>query len=142
MIESIIKNLTPIVTSKLTNEFSLSTDQASKAVETTQSSLVGSITKEVASGNTDGLLSLLNSGNSGAGSSVFNSLLTNLAGDYSKKLGITGDTAQSIADFVLPLVVSKVSSQIGGSADKGDLMKLVSSGAGGMLKNTLGGLFK
>lgn len=142
MIDSIIKNLAPSVISKLTNDFNLSTDQASEAVETTQSSLVGSITKEVTSGNTDGLLSLLNSGTSGAGSSVFNSLVTNLAGDYAKKLGIPGDNAQKIADFVLPLVINKVSSQIGGNADKGDLMKLVSSGAGGMLKNTLGGLFK
>lgn len=142
MIDSIIKNLGPQVISKLTGDFNLSTDQASKAVETTQSSLVESITKQVTSGNTDGLLNLLNSGNSGAGSSVFNTLLTNLAGDYTKKLGLTGDTSQSIANFVLPLVINKVSSQISGNADKGDLMKLVSSGAGGMLKNALGGLFK
>lgn len=142
MIDSIIKNLGPKVISKLTGDFNLSTDQASKAVETTQSSLVESITKQVTSGNTDDLLNLLNSGNSGAGSSVFNTLLTNLAGDYTKKLGLTGDTSQSIANFVLPLVINQVSSRIGGNADKGDLMKLVSSGAGGMLKNTLGGLFK
>lgn len=142
MIDSIIKNLAPNVISKLTKDFNLNTDQASQAVETTQSSLVGSITKEVTAGNTDGLLSLLNSGTTGAGSSVFHSMVTNLAGDYAKKLGIPGDTAQKIADFVLPLVINKVSSQIGGNADKGDLMKLVSSGAGGMLKNTLGGLFK
>src|SRR5690554_5747070 len=138
MIDSIIKNLGPKVVSKLTGDFNLSTDQASQAVETTQSSLVESITKQVTSGNTDDLLNLLNSGNSGAGSSVFNTLLTNLAGDYTKKLGLTGDTSQSIANFVLPLVINQVSSRIGGNADKGDLMKLVSSGAGGMLKNTLG----
>ena len=142
MIDSIIKNLAPNVISKLTKDFNLNTDQASQAVETTQSSLVGSITKEVTAGNTDGLLSLLNSGTTGAASSVFHSMVTNLAGDYAKKLGIPGDTAQKIADFVLPLVINKVSSQIGGNGDKGDLMKLVSSGAGGMLKNTLGGLFK
>src|SRR5690625_1636562 len=128
--------------SKLTKDFNLKSDQASQAVETTQSSLVGSITKEVTARNTAGLLSLLNSGTTGAGRSVFHSMVTNLAGDYAKERGIHGDTAQKIADSVLPLVINKVSSHIGGNADKGDLMTPVSSGAGGMLKNTLGGLFK
>src|SRR5690625_1916852 len=142
MIDSIIKNHTHSVISKLTQDFNLNSYQISQAVAITQYSLVGTITKEVTARNTDGLLSLLNSGTTGAGSSVFHSIVTNLAGDYAKKLGIPGDTAQKIADFVLPQVINKVSSQIGGNADKGDLMKLVSSGAGGMLKNTLGGLFK
>lgn len=142
MIDSIIKNLGPQLISKLTGDFDLSKDQASKAVETTQSSLLGSMTKELTSGNTDGLLSLLNSGRSGEGSGVFNTLLTNLAGDYAKKLGVPGGTAQKIADFVLPLVIDKITSGTGGSAGKADLMKMIGSGAGDLLKGGLGGLFK
>jgi hypothetical protein len=58
MIQEIIKNLSPDLTTDLVKSFNLTSDQASKTISTTKNSLVGSLTKEASTGNFDGVLGM------------------------------------------------------------------------------------
>ncbi|AGA79555.1 DUF937 domain-containing protein [Echinicola vietnamensis] len=138
MINEILKNVGPEVISKITGQFGLSEEQASKAVDTTQESLTATATKEAAGGNIDGLLNMINQGSGAAGGSMFQKFAGNLASDYISKLGISEGIAQQISNFVLPLVLDKIMGQTGGNAGKGDLMKLIGGSAGDILKGKAG----
>ncbi len=137
MIDTIIKNLGP----EIISNFGLSSKQTAKAVETTQSSLLGSFSKEMTQGNSEGLLALVNQGASANQSNLFPTLINNLAGDYEKKLGLSSDLAKNLARFVLPLVLDKIMANTGGQAKQSDLTKIVGKTAGELVKSKTGGVF-
>ncbi|GAB3664328.1 hypothetical protein GCM10028791_39960 [Echinicola sediminis] len=135
--------------SKMVGQFGLSKDQASKALDTTQKSLTETAGKEVAAGNLDGLLALVNKGSNASGSNTFQNMANNLVGDYISKLGISQGIARQLTNFVLPLILDKIAAKTGGNAGKGDLMKIIGGSAGDILKGKagdmlggLGNLFK
>lgn len=146
MISNIIKSAGPELISTLTNQFSLNQDQASKAVDVTQESLTESATKEASSGNLDGLLNMINQGSKASGSPMFQTFASNLASSYISKLGIPKATANQVTNFILPLILEKISGQSEGDLGKSDLMKLISGSTGNIAKekatNILGNLFK
>ena len=148
MLDSLIKNIGPEVFSTVTEKFGLNEEMGNKAVDTTKESLKESVTKEVSSGNLDGLLSLINSGGNATGDSTFQNMAGKLSGDYIQKLGLSPDIASKITSFVLPMILGKVSSMFGGNVDKEGLTKMLGSEgglmgkAGDLLKGGLGNLFK
>lgn len=146
MLNTIVKNIAPEVLSAVTGKFGLNQDMGNKTVDTTKESLQEGVANEISKGNLDGLLSMFNNGESGAGNSTFQSLSSKLSGDYIQKLGLSPDIASQISHYVLPLVLDKISSMLGGKVDKETLTDALSSGGllskAGDLLGGLGNIFK
>lgn len=146
MIETLIKNISPEVYSAVTEKFSLNEEMGNKAVDATKHSLKETVSNEIKEGNLDGLLSMFNGGENATENPVFQRLAGKLSGDYIQKLGISPTVASQISHFVLPLVVSKISSMLGGKVDKESLGDILAQRglidkAGDVLSG-LGNLFK
>lgn len=141
MIDSIIKGLGPEMLSKLTDQFGLSQEQATSAIDTTKESLSKSVTEEVTKGNLDSLLELVNQGSKASGNSSFNNIASNLASDFISKLGVSEGIAKQITNFVLPMILDKIAAQSGGNAGKTDLVKLFGGSLGNIIKEKAGGEF-
>jgi|SRR5690606_21312763 len=144
MLNSIVKNIAPEVLSAVTEKFGLNQEMGNKAVDTTKDSLQDGVSNEISKGNLDGLLSMFNKGS--ATNPTFQSLASKLSGDYTQKLGLTPDLASQISNYVLPLVLTKISSMLGGKVDKDSLSKALASGGllgkAGDLLGGLGNIFK
>src|SRR5690606_4044840 len=88
-----------------------------------------------------GLLSMFNSTGNATDNHTFQSIASRLSGDYIQKLGLAPDLASQISTYVLPLVLDKISSMLGGKVDKESLAGAL--GKGGLLNKAgdiLGGL--
>lgn len=144
MLNSIVKNIAPEVLSAVTEKFGLNQDMGNIAVDTTKDSLQEGVSHEISKGNLDGLLAMFNNG--AETSPIFKSLTSKLAGDYTQRLGLTPDLATQISNYVLPLVLTKISSMLGGKVDKDSLSKALASGGllgkAGDLLGGLGNIFK
>jgi hypothetical protein len=128
MLNTIVKNIAPDVLSAMTGKFGLNQEMGNRAVDTTKDSLQEGVSNEISKGNLDGLLSMFNSGGAGEGNSTFQNLSSKLSGDYIQKLGLSPDLASQISHFVLPLVMNKISSMLGGKVDKESLSNALSTG--------------
>ena len=144
MLNSIVKNIAPEVLSAVTEKFGLNQEMGNKAVDTTKDSLQEGVSNEISKGNLEGLLAMFN--NRAETNPTFQSLASKLSGDYTQKLGLTPDLATQISHYVLPLVLTKISSMLGGKVDKDSLSKALASGGllgkGGDLLGGLGNIFK
>jgi len=141
MLNSIIKNIAPEVLSAVTQKFDLNPEMGNRAVDTTKDSLQASVSDEITKGNLDGLLSMFNSTGNSTDNHTFQSIASRLSGDYIQKLGLAPDLASQISTYVLPLVLDKISSMLGGKVDKESLAGAL--GKGGLLNKAgdiLGGL--
>ena len=146
MLNSIVKNIAPEVLSAVTGKFGLNQEMGDRAVDTTKESLQEGVSNEISKGNLDGLLSMFNSGGTGENNSTFQALSSKLSGDYIQRLGLSPDIASQISDHVLPLVLNKISSMLGGKVDKESLTNALSTGGliskAGDLLGGLGNIFK
>lgn len=146
MLNTIVKNIAPEVLSAVTEKFGLNQEMGEKAVDTTKESLQEGVSNEISKGNLDGLLSMFNNGGAGTSNSTFQSLSSKLSGDYIQKLGLSPDLASQISQYVLPLVMNKISSMLGGKVDKESLTNALSKGGllgkAGDLLGGLGSIFK
>lgn len=146
MLNTIVKNIAPEVLSAVTEKFGLNQEMGEKAVDTTKDSLQEGVSNEISKGNLEGLLSMFNNTGTGTSSSTFQSLSSKLSGDYIQKLGLSPDLASQISQYVLPLVMNKISSMLGGKVDKESLTNALSKGGllskAGDLLGGLGSIFK
>lgn len=146
MLNTIVKNIAPDVLNALTGKFGFNEEMGNKAVDTTKESLQEGVSTEISKGNLDGLLAMFNSGAADGGNSTFQSLSSKLSGDYIQKLGITPDLASQISQYVLPLVLGKISGMLDGKVDKENLSSVLSKGGflgkAGDLLGGLGSIFK
>lgn len=146
MLNTIVKNIGPEVFSAVTDKFGLNQDMGNKAVDTTKESLQEGVSNEISKGNLDGLLSMFNNGSEGQENSTFQSLSSKLSGDYIQKLGLSPALATQISQYVLPLVMNKISTMLGGKVDKESLTSALSKGGllskAGDLLGGLGNIFK
>lgn len=150
MIQDILKNLSPELISGLTQQIGLNSSQANEALTTTKDSLIGSLGKEVSSGNFDGILNMLNSGSNISKSPLFDSIAGNLSKNYVSKMGLSPQIAGMVTSFVLPKIISTLSNSKSGGFNQTDLIKMIGQSAGGslgdkassILKGGLGNLFK
>ncbi|MFD2201098.1 DUF937 domain-containing protein [Shivajiella indica] len=150
MIQDILKNLSPELISGLTNQVGLNFNQANEALNTTKESLVNSLSKEVTSGNFDGILNMLNAGANASKSPLFDSIAGNLTKNYISKIGLSPQIAGMVTSFVLPKIISTLTNSKSGSFGQADLIKMIGQEAGGslgdkassLLKGGLGNLFK
>ncbi|HLW20685.1 MAG TPA: hypothetical protein VKX33_10190 [Cyclobacteriaceae bacterium] len=141
MLNTLIKNISPDVLAAVTEKFGLNQEMGSKAVDATSDSLQNSVSDEITKGNLDGLLSMFNSSGNATENHTFQSLASRLSGDYIQKLGLAPETATQISQYVLPLVLAKISTMLGGTVDKDSLANAL--GKGGLLSKAgdlLGGL--
>lgn len=101
------------------------------------------ITKEVTSGNFDGILSLLNGKSSSAGSALTNSLTESLVAGFISKVGLSKEISGNVAKFVIPFIVSKIAkNKPSGGFDASSLMQMVQGSAGDAIKDKAGDLLK
>lgn len=150
MIQEILNKTSSNLISGLTEQFGLGQDQAKNAMNLTKESLLTSLGKGMASGDTEEILKMLNMGSEAQSSSMFQNIIGNLTSSYISKLGVSSQTATQISNFVLPKIISVISSSKSGAFDKGDLIQMIGQGAGGaiadkagdLLKGGLGNLFK
>jgi hypothetical protein len=150
MIQDVLKSLSPELINGLTQQIGLNSNQANEALATTKESLMGSLTKEVSSGNFDGILNLLNAGSNASKSPLFDSIAGNLSKNYISKMGLSPQIAGMVTSFVLPKIISTLSGSKSGGFNQADLIKMIGQGAGGslgekassLLKGGLGNLFK
>jgi len=146
MLNTIVKNIAPEVLSAVTGKFGLNQEMGNKAVDTTKESLQEGVSNEISKGNLDGLLSMFNSGGTGESNSTFQSLSSKLSGDYIQKLGLSPDIASQISRHVLPLVLNKISTMLGGKGDRESVTEALSTGGllskAGDLLGGLGNIFK
>jgi hypothetical protein len=150
MIQDILKNLSPELVNGLTQQVGLNSNQANEALATTSDTLISSLGKEVTSGNFDGILNMLNKGSNASKSPLFDSIAGNLTKNYISKMGLSPQIAGMVSSFVLPKIISTLSSSKSGGFNQADLIKMIGQSAGGslgdkassILKGGLGNLFK
>jgi hypothetical protein len=150
MIQDILNKISPELISDLTQKVGLSPDKSKEAVSVTKETVAGTIGKEAASGNTDGILAMLNKGGAASDTPMFQNILDNLIGNFVSKLGLPADKARMAASFVLPKIMSAISGSKSGNFDKTDLAKIAKDALGGSLsdkadsfmKGGVGNLFK
>jgi len=150
MIQDILKNLSPELINGLTQQVGLNSNQANQALATTKDTLISSLGKEVTSGNFDGILNMLNKGSNASKSTLFDSIAGNLTKNYISKMGLSPQIAGMVSSFVLPKIISTLSSSKSGGFNQADLIKMIGQSAGGslgdkassILKGGLGNLFK
>ncbi len=128
--------------SGLIDQFGLGKDQAKNAMDLTKESLLSSLDKGMATGNTGDILKMLNMGSEFQSSSMFHNMLGDLSSNYISKLGVSPQTASKISNFILPKIISAISRSKSGAFDKSDLIKMISQGAGGSLADKAGDLLK
>lgn len=142
MLQDLITKNAPSLISAITNQTGLGQDQAKSALDITKDSLIGSLGKQAASGNLDGILGMLNSGSNLASNSMYQSLLGGLTSSYASKLGINQQLANQVGNLVLHQIVKMISGTKAGSLDKTDLMGMLGKSAGGSLADKAGDLLK
>jgi len=149
MFSSIISSLKDSVSGELIEKAGVSEDRLPQIFDQ-----IGDVTKrklggEVASGNLDSLMNLFSkSDNTSSASGIKSSLISGIVSSLTGKFGIDQAKATSIANIVVPKLISLVtnknsetpdsdSSFLGGMLGGGD-----SSAMMGKAKDTLGGFFK
>ncbi len=150
MIQNILDKISPELMSGLTQKIGLSPDKSKEAMGVTKDTLAGTIGKEAASGNTDGILQMFNKDGSASDSPIYGKLFDNLIGNFVSKLGIPADKAKMAASFVLPKIISAISGSKSGNFEKSDLAKIAGDALGGsisdkadsFMKGGVGNLFK
>ena len=129
--------------SQLGRKFNLISTQGNKVVDVTTDVLKKGITKEVTSGNFDGILSLLNGKSSSAGSALTNSLTESLVAGFISKVGLSKEVSGTIAKFVIPFLMSKLAkNKPAGGFNAASLMQMVQGSAGDAIKDKAGDLLK
>jgi len=151
MLDELLKSGGSELISQLGSKFNLNSTQGNKVVDVTTDVLKKGITKEVTSGNFDGILSLLNGKSSSAGSALTNSLTESLVAGFISKVGLSKEVSGTIAKFVIPFLMSKLAkNKPSGGFNAASLMSIVQGSAGDaikgkaedLLKGGLGNLFK
>jgi hypothetical protein len=150
MIQKILDKTSSDFMAGLTDQFGLGQDQAKNAMNLTKETLLSSLGKGVATGKTEDILKMLNMGSGVQSSSMFQNMLGDLSSSYISKLGVSPQTASQISNFILPKIISAISSSKSGTFDKADLIQMIGQGLGGtlgdkagdLLKGGLGNLFK
>lgn len=90
------------------------------ARETVQNQLQG----QVAGGNIEGLVNLFGGKPPLDQSSLVKTMISDYGTKIITKLGVSDSTARSVAGFIIPFVMSRVSNQVAGSGEAG-ILKLV-----------------
>jgi len=143
MLEELIKSGGSELMSQLGSKFNLNSTQGNKVVDVTTDVLKKGITKEVTSGNFDGILSLLNGKSSSAGSALTNSLTESLVAGFISKVGLSKEVSGTIAKFVIPFLMSKLAkNKPAGGFNAASLMQMVQGSAGDAIKDKAGDLLK
>ena len=123
---------------QLGSKFQLNQQQADKALSLTKDSLQAGLLKEATSGNISGLMNLFNGKSPVAGNPIVNNIASQLVGSFTSKLGLSPQIASTVANFVVPFLLSKISSQKPASGfDQAKLTELLGGAAGGQLGNIL-----
>jgi hypothetical protein len=142
MLQDIINQTADGLLSDLKGKFGLDEAKANETLGISKDSLISSLGKEVASGNLDGILNMLNAGSGAQNTEVFKNLMEGLNSSYISKLGISPEMASRIGNVVLPMILSAISGAKSGELGKIDLMKMLGEGFGGSLMDKAGDLLK
>jgi len=143
MLDQILKSGGSELISQLGSKFNLNPSQGLKVADVTTDVLKKGITNEVTSGNFDGILSLLNGKSSSAGNAITNSLTESLVAGFISKVGLSKEISGTIAKFVIPFVVSKLSkNKPSGGFNASNLIEMFQGSAGDAIKDKAGDLLK
>ena len=154
MLDTIISAAKNELTQQLGSKFQLNPQQADKTLAITKDGLQAGLLKEVTSGNISGLMNLFNGKSAVSGNPIVNNIVSTVVGSLTSKLGLSPQIASAVGNFVVPFLVSKISSQkpssgfdqakitemLGGAAagQLGDLMKTQGTGLMGKLGKIFG----
>ena len=143
MLEQLLKAGGSELISQLGSKFNLTPSQGEKVADVTTDVIQKGITKEVTSGNFDGILSLLNGQSSSAGNALTNSFTESLVAGFISKVGLSKEISGTIAKFVIPFAMSKLSkNKPAGGFNASSLMDMVKGSAGDAIKDKAEDLLK
>ena len=142
MLQDIINQTTGSLLSDLRGKIGLDEGTAKEELDVSKESLISSLGKEVASGNLNGIIGMLNAGSDAKNTGVFKNLLSGLNSSYVSKLGISPELANQIGNLVLPVILSAIAGSKSGDFGKTDLTKMLGEGFGGSLMDKAGDLLK
>jgi len=147
MLDDVISNLKSQVGPELMSKFGLSQEQADKSVEVAGESVTESVGKEMSFGKSGILDSLFSSNDNGDDeNAVQGEMEGGMIEKLASKVGISKETAASIKDKIMPMIMSAVSSKMG----SGGIASLLGGGDkkdgdgkddGGGLMDTVKGFF-
>ena len=145
MLDQILSTIKGELAPKL-EEMGLPTGKSEEAIGLAKDDILDVFQKETTDGNMSGILNLFNGKQDIGSSSIVKNVVSNFGGSLISKLDINPSVANSIAQFAIPFIMSKVNSSTPSEGiDKGDLTKMIGGSVmdklGGGLKDTLGGFF-
>ena len=145
MLDSIINSVKGEIGSGLMEKFGLDSSQKDKAFSITEETIKEKVTSEATGGGLSGIMNLFSSDdNNDEGNSMLESLGGSLSSKFSSQLGLDAGKSNGIKDMILSKVTSMIGGKLGSGFDISSLMSLVgggkSEGLGGML-GKLTGLF-
>ncbi|GAL84756.1 hypothetical protein Fleli_2897 [Sporocytophaga myxococcoides] len=144
MLDQIIQLGKNHLSDTLMNKEKLTSKQVNDTFDLAKGSFFDTLKDQALSGNLSQIKDLFN-GNSSAGGSLSTLASNKLAEQLSSRLNMSQTQARSIANIVIPALISKFSSKETGTANSSeDLLKLFGINAGNMLgglSSKLGGFF-
>ena len=136
MLDTIISAAKGELTQQLGSKFQLNPQQADKALALTKDGLQAGLLKEATSGNISGLLNLFNGKSPVAGNPIVSGIASQLVGSFTSKLGLNPQMASTVANFVVPFILSKISSQKPASGfDQAKITEMLGGAAAGQFGN-------
>ena len=112
------------------------------AISTTANSILDTLKSQATSGNLGGIMDMFK--NNGTSNALSSSISNNVIGELTKKFGIDGSQASSIASSLIPKVMESFAKKTNDPNDSSfnlqDVVKNIGGDAGGMLGG-LGKLF-
>lgn len=140
MSKDILDLITKTVLGAISGNDSIPEDKKSEAASITSNAFLEGIKNNISLDNLSSITDIFSGSEGAAGGSILDGIKSHIGSALTEKLGLSGDTAGSIASTVLPLITKLFSGgdgASGGGIDINSLIGLVTGGdsksAGGIL---------
>lgn len=142
MIDQLLNSVKGVVGQELMSKVNLDQSMVEKTMEVTKESFLGGLKKEALGGNVSGILNLFNGKDEASNTNpIVNSVSNMFVSKAIEKLGVNADTAVTISNVIVPMVMQKFASkdETGEAKDELELMDLVGFSADGDMKDIVSG---
>ena len=137
MIDQLIKLVQANAGDAIVNNQAIPNQQNDAAIETVARQIMGGLQQRAAQGDVSQVTSLFNGADLSAmgGNSMVGSLISNVAGEFAGRFGVSPQIAQSIASGLIPTVMNQFVNKTNDPNDKDfdlqDMLKGFTGGGGG-----------
>jgi hypothetical protein len=145
MIDQLLSSVKGMVGEQLAGKVNFDQTQLEKTMEVTKESVLGGLKKEALGGNVSGILNLFNGKDVANNENPIVSSVSNMfVVKAIEKLGVNAETAMSLSNTVVPLVMQKFASkdETGEAKSELELMDLIGFSADSDMKELVSGYLK